>query len=216
MGVIYIYIYIYIYICNHWNNVHSRSSTQWLCGNSCTWTHDIQLHITGTNSPSVLTKPGKESNISSLGWSATPQKVFKPWRSKLGKIYICNHGNNWPSLLSLQWLCGSLRIWKYNIRVRINLLSSFGSLERAVRNRISWAQVHRIYQKTNVGIWLSWLHNITPILLLQGLRVFFIFGGSLLVAYITLLNEINGLYNLKRAQTNSCRLKPHSFVPHVN
>ena len=45
---IYIYIYIYKwsqvihdtqsaqYICNHENNVPSRLSPQWLCGNSCT------------------------------------------------------------------------------------------------------------------------------------------------------------------------------------
>ena len=32
-----IYVYIYIYICNHENNVLSRLSPQWFCGNSCTW-----------------------------------------------------------------------------------------------------------------------------------------------------------------------------------
>ena len=37
----YLYIYIYIYICNHENNVPTRLSTQWLCGNSCTWAHDV-------------------------------------------------------------------------------------------------------------------------------------------------------------------------------
>ena len=42
---IYIYIYIYIYICNHENNVPSRLSPQWLCGNSCTWAHDVRLRI---------------------------------------------------------------------------------------------------------------------------------------------------------------------------
>ena len=40
---IYIYIYIYIHICNHENNVLSRLSPQWLCGNSCTWTHDVRF-----------------------------------------------------------------------------------------------------------------------------------------------------------------------------
>ena len=29
------------YICNHENNVPSRLSPQWLCGNSCTWAHDV-------------------------------------------------------------------------------------------------------------------------------------------------------------------------------
>ena len=33
---IYIYMCIYIYIYNHENNVPSRLSPQWLCGNTCT------------------------------------------------------------------------------------------------------------------------------------------------------------------------------------
>ena len=35
----------------HENNVPSRLSPQWLCGNSCTWAHDVRLHIAGTNEP---------------------------------------------------------------------------------------------------------------------------------------------------------------------
>ena len=38
-------IYILIYTCNHENNVPSRSSPQWLYGNSCTWAHDVRLYI---------------------------------------------------------------------------------------------------------------------------------------------------------------------------
>ena len=34
-----IHIYIYVYICSHENNVPSRLSPQWFCGNSCTWVH---------------------------------------------------------------------------------------------------------------------------------------------------------------------------------
>ena len=30
-------------MCNHENNVPSRLSPQWLCGNSCTWAHDVRL-----------------------------------------------------------------------------------------------------------------------------------------------------------------------------
>ena len=45
------YIYIYIYICYHENNVPSRLSPQWVCGNSCTWAHDVRLHIAGNNEP---------------------------------------------------------------------------------------------------------------------------------------------------------------------
>ena len=45
---IYIYLYLYLYIdiylsiylCNHENNVLSR--LLWLCGNSCTWAHDVR------------------------------------------------------------------------------------------------------------------------------------------------------------------------------
>ena len=39
-------IYISIYICNNENNVPSRLSPQWLCGNSCTWAHDVRLWCT--------------------------------------------------------------------------------------------------------------------------------------------------------------------------
>ena len=42
---------IYIYISYHENNVPSRLSPQWFCGNSCTWTHDVRLHIADTNEP---------------------------------------------------------------------------------------------------------------------------------------------------------------------
>ena len=41
----YIYIYIY-YILNI-----LYISPQWLCGNSCNWAHNVQLHIAGTNEP---------------------------------------------------------------------------------------------------------------------------------------------------------------------
>ena len=39
------YIYIYIYICSHDNNVPSQLSPQWLCGNSCTWAHDVRFTL---------------------------------------------------------------------------------------------------------------------------------------------------------------------------
>ena len=31
-------------ICNRENKVPSRLSPQWLCGNSCTWAHDVRAH----------------------------------------------------------------------------------------------------------------------------------------------------------------------------
>ena len=39
------------YTCNHENNVPSWLSPQWVCGNSCTWAHDVRLHIASTNEP---------------------------------------------------------------------------------------------------------------------------------------------------------------------
>ena len=42
---IYMYIYIYIYIFNHENNMPFWLSPQWLCGNSCTWGHDVYTPI---------------------------------------------------------------------------------------------------------------------------------------------------------------------------
>ena len=48
----YIYTYIHththVYLCNYQKNVRSRLSPQWLCGNSCTWAHDV---------PWVATRP---------------------------------------------------------------------------------------------------------------------------------------------------------------
>ena len=38
-----LFIYIYIYIFNHESKVPSRLPPQWLCGNSCTWGHDVHL-----------------------------------------------------------------------------------------------------------------------------------------------------------------------------
>ena len=35
----------YIYIYNHENNVLSRLSPQWFCGNSCTWGHCFHDYI---------------------------------------------------------------------------------------------------------------------------------------------------------------------------
>ena len=37
------------YICNHENIVLSRLLPQQLCGNSCTWEHEVRLHIAGTS-----------------------------------------------------------------------------------------------------------------------------------------------------------------------
>ena len=56
---IYVYIYIYIYICIYiysvkkTDNVPSRllPIRKWLHGNSCSWAHDVRLHIAGTNEP---------------------------------------------------------------------------------------------------------------------------------------------------------------------
>ena len=38
-------------ICYHEKNMPSRLSPQWLCRNSCTWAHDVRLHIARTNEP---------------------------------------------------------------------------------------------------------------------------------------------------------------------
>ena len=37
------YTYIYIHICNHGNNVPFRLPLQWLCGDLCTWAHDVRF-----------------------------------------------------------------------------------------------------------------------------------------------------------------------------
>ena len=42
-------MYVYINAIMKTNNVPSRLSPQWLFGNSCTWEHDVRLHIADTN-----------------------------------------------------------------------------------------------------------------------------------------------------------------------
>ena len=44
-------MYIPIVQVNLENNVPSRLSPQWLCGNSYTRAQDARLHFTGTNEP---------------------------------------------------------------------------------------------------------------------------------------------------------------------
>ena len=45
-----IYIYIYVYVIMKILSPPGYPSPQWLCHNtSCTWAHDAQLHISGTN-----------------------------------------------------------------------------------------------------------------------------------------------------------------------
>ena len=58
---------MYIYICNHENNVPSRLSPQWLCGNSCTWAHDVRFHIAGTNEPKSA-QQAYYAHLASVSW----------------------------------------------------------------------------------------------------------------------------------------------------
>ena len=53
-----------VYAIMKWKNVPSRLSPQWLCGNSCTWAHDVQLHIAGTNEPKSAQQVKQRDNIS--------------------------------------------------------------------------------------------------------------------------------------------------------
>ena len=51
MSHAYICVCVCVCVCNHENNVPSWLSPQWRHGNSCTWAHDVRLHIAGTNEP---------------------------------------------------------------------------------------------------------------------------------------------------------------------
>ena len=61
-------IYIDIYVVKKTNSVPSwlLPIRQWPLGNSCTWAHDVQLHIAGTNEPKsaeqVLSKEHNETD----------------------------------------------------------------------------------------------------------------------------------------------------------
>ena len=48
-------------MCKDSNNVHSRLSSQYLCGNSCTWADDVRLHIAGTNEPKSAQQAKQEA-----------------------------------------------------------------------------------------------------------------------------------------------------------
>ena len=48
-------------------------SPQWLCGNSCTWAHDVRLYIAGTNEP----KSAQEAKQSTKTAKATDKIVAK-------------------------------------------------------------------------------------------------------------------------------------------
>ena len=54
---IYIYIYTYIYIC-----MYACISTQWLCGNSCTWAHNESYTLLVPMNKRVLRKLIKAHN----------------------------------------------------------------------------------------------------------------------------------------------------------
>ena len=91
--IIYIYMYIYIciciyiYICNQEKDVPFRLSRQWLCGNSCTWPHDVRLHIAYTNEPKSAQQAKQEHNIRGHQWSTT-HRMLKSHKSKMSLIYM--------------------------------------------------------------------------------------------------------------------------------
>ena len=77
-----------LYMCSHENSSHfppllPKLSLQWLCGNSCTWAHDVRLHIAGTN----------EAKSAQHKWSTT-HRVHKPHTSKMGEICMYSYENN--------------------------------------------------------------------------------------------------------------------------
>ena len=51
---------------NHENNVPSRLSPQWLCGNSCIWAHDVRFHIAGTNEPKSAQQAKQGRSLGSI------------------------------------------------------------------------------------------------------------------------------------------------------
>ena len=78
MGVIYIY--------NHENNVPSRLSPQWIDCNSCTWEHDVRLHIAVTNEPKRAQPKSAHVPKSRL------QPIFRiknPWFSLIFSLKFC-------------------------------------------------------------------------------------------------------------------------------
>ena len=46
-------------------------------------------------------------------------------------IYICNHGNNMPSWLSPQWLCGNSYTWAHDVGLHIASTNESKSTQQA-------------------------------------------------------------------------------------
>ena len=159
-------------MCNHENNFSSRLSLQWLCGNWCTWVHNVRLHIAGNNEPRVLNKQRKGcslvlricSSISCVKVNELPQRhcevsregtllsrlhiyyAFMPimLRQILSTLYVVNH------------------FWILILRSMLCLLNTLGSLVLAMCNRTSSAQMHELPQSrcgdNREGTFFSWLH----------------------------------------------------------
>ena len=65
-----------IYICYHEDNVPSRLSPRSLCGNWCTWAHNVRLHIADTIEPKSARQAKQGDNTSGHKWSTT-HRVLK-------------------------------------------------------------------------------------------------------------------------------------------
>ena len=119
----------------------SRLSPQWPYGNSCIWSHDVRLHIAGTNQR-VLNK------LSGHKWSTTHIYIthiyyiyIKPISLLRDLSTLCVVDHLRPpilrsllSLLSILWFIGTSNVQSY----------IFSSLVPAMCNRTSCPQVHEL------------------------------------------------------------------------
>ena len=51
-------------------------------------------------------------------------------------IYICNHENNVPSLLSPQWLCGNSCTWALDVRFHPYIMYSYGFIRTSTVHHV--------------------------------------------------------------------------------
>ena len=120
----------------------SRLSPQWLCGNSCTWAHDVRFHIAGTNEPKSAQQA---SNITLLALLVEHSLVH--WYQQCGTVHHvpkcmschnaivvitgrahCFHDYIYITLILLLWdlstLCVVDHLWPLILRSLLCLLST--------------------------------------------------------------------------------------------
>ena len=108
--------------------VQTMCPTGWLCGNSCTWAHNVRLHIAGTNEPKVLDKLSKEHNISDqIVFMIGRAHCFHDFHIHNGRAH-CFHYCIYIMAILVLWYLSTLcivdHLWSLILSSLLNLLNT--------------------------------------------------------------------------------------------